>query len=150
VQELVPNLESSGLTLCIHYRDWIVGEGIFKQITDSVEASRRTLVVLSQNFLQSEWGRHEFQAAHKQALNEGRARVVMLLYGELPPDEELDSDLKTYISLHTYVKWGDAGFWDKLRYAMPHRPLALMRERAEGVELETMAEVPGTSHETQL
>jgi len=123
IDELIPELESgpSPFKLCLHYRDWLAGEWITSNIARSVENSKRTIVVLSPNFLESVWGRMEFRVAHCQALSDRRARVIMILYGDIGPTDNLDSELKAYISMNTYIQWGDPWFWDKLKYAMPHQ-----------------------------
>ena len=54
--------------VCVHSRDWNVGEDIPSQIFRSVEDSRKTIIVLSQNYVESQWSDMEFKAAHKKAL----------------------------------------------------------------------------------
>nr|SOU94107.1 Toll gene [Glomeris marginata] len=119
---LLPGLEQGvpRYKLCIHYRDWLAGEWIPDQIIRSVNESKRTIVVLSKHFIQSVWGRLEFRTAYHQALQDRTNRIIVVVVGEVPPESEMDPELRTYVKLNTYVKWGDPWFWKKLRYAMPH------------------------------
>lgn len=134
VDHLIPQLEKTGdhkYKLCIHYRDFVVGEWIPNQIINSIENSRRTLILLTPNFLDSVWARMEFRTAHLKAIKERCARVIIILLGDITT-EKLDPELKAYITMNTYVKWGDPLFWEKLRYALPH-PQVYSKQRKANV-----------------
>lgn len=55
VENLLPGLETEPYhyKICVHFRDWNPGEWIPAQIATSVECSRRTIIVVSKNFLDS-------------------------------------------------------------------------------------------------
>ena len=69
VHVLRPHLEPR-YKLCLHDRDFRVGAPIEDNIMESVTNSRRLLMVLSNNFLRSEWCKLEFRAAHYICLRE--------------------------------------------------------------------------------
>ncbi|PZV12658.1 MAG: hypothetical protein DCF21_15290, partial [Leptolyngbya sp.] len=57
--ELLETLENAGLKACIDFRDFSVGAPSVIEIERLMEASRRTLVVLTPNYLASEWTKFE-------------------------------------------------------------------------------------------
>lgn len=123
VHELAPRLEQGNPSykLCLHYRDFPVGASIAESIIEAVESSRRIILVLSTNFLQSEWCRFEFQSAHHQVLKDRLNRLIVILLTDIP-FTKLDPDLKLYLKMNTYLKCGDPWFWEKLRFALPEIP----------------------------
>lgn len=119
-QMLAPGLESCepAYRLCLHYRDFNVSAYVADTIVEAVESSRRTIVVLSKNFLNSEWCRFEFKSALHEVLKDRRRRMIIVLLGDIP-QRDLDPDLRLYLKTSTCMEWGDRLFWQKLRFALP-------------------------------
>lgn len=122
-EQLAPILENGDTRymLCLHYRDFPVGAYIADTIVQAIESSRRTIMVLSENFIKSEWCRFEFKSAHHQVLRDRRRRLIVILLGDVP-QKDLDPDIRLYLKTNTYLQWGDKFFWDKLRFALPDVP----------------------------
>lgn len=128
-QILAPELEcgSPPYRLCLHYRDLPMAGGYLTDaISEAVESSRRTIVILSEHFLKSEWCRYEFKSAHHEVLHSCSHRLVVIFLGRVS-FKELDPDIRLWLKSSTFLRWGEKRFWDKLRYAMPdtrHRKVA--------------------------
>ncbi|KAL5280367.1 Tl.2 family protein [Megaselia abdita] len=140
VLNIMDTLESGShpYKLCLHFRDWKAGEYIPHQITNSVNQSRRIIFILTPNFMKSVWAKLEFRTANLASMKEKRARVIIILCDSIESLGELDYELKAYIRTNTYLKWGERWFWDKLRYALPHKAIEdVEREDRDDIELQT-------------
>ncbi|XP_044012046.1 toll-like receptor 6 [Aphidius gifuensis] len=115
-QVLVPGLSS--YRLCLHYRNLSSDANLTDAVTEAADASRRTILILSSNFLNGEWARFEFKIALKNALTKKGRSVILLCIGGVCFDD-LDVDFKKKISHHTVIDWDDKLFWQKLKFAMP-------------------------------
>jgi len=82
-----------------------------------------TLIVLGKAYVDSMWTKLEFRAAHTQALQDKTQRVILVVRDKdvIADKESMEEDLQRYISLNTYLDCKDPWFWQKLRYALPHR-----------------------------
>ncbi|OQR71922.1 slit3 protein-like, partial [Tropilaelaps mercedesae] len=85
-QILAPELEcgSPPYRLCLHYRDLSMAGGYLSEaIQEAVESSRRTIVILSEHFLKSEWCRYEFKSAHYELLNNTSHKLIVIFLGRV-------------------------------------------------------------------
>ncbi len=123
--------------LCLHHRDVSAATGgspaatyASDTVVRAAAASRRTVLVLSDNFLRSEWSRYDYKSGLHQALRSGlRKRLLVITLGDVN-SRELDPDLRLYLKTSIVLQWGDRMFWEKLRYALPDVPIRKMRSGA--------------------
>ena len=120
--KLVPSLEGAGLSLCIHERDFVPGQWVMDNIINCIEASYKTLFVLSNHFVQSEWCNYELFFAQHRALDEQQDFLVFILLEPIPtkslPKKFLK--LRRLLMQQTYLEWPtderkQQVFWANLR-----------------------------------
>lgn len=127
VQNLAAELEfgPTPMRICMHYRDLPVASGyVSDAIVEAMAASRRTIMIVTENFLRNEWNNCEFRSAHQEALRGRSRQQLILIFGGPIPAKDLDPGLRAWLksSSNTCLQWGEKMFWDKLRYAMPEIP----------------------------
>ncbi|KAH7971759.1 hypothetical protein HPB52_002528 [Rhipicephalus sanguineus] len=118
--QILPELEAMGLSHCTYERNFKGGYLLQDIIRDAVACSRRTLPVLTENFLASEWCRLEFRLAHQRALQDNRNRLVIVLVDELELGA-LDEHLRVHVRAANYLRWGEPNFWDRLLHSLATR-----------------------------
>lgn len=121
IYTLLPRLEERdngpGFRLCIHHRDFPVGETIFDNICSKVKESSHTVLVLSNHFLRSTWCKCEFWAAFTESLTEKKRHLIMIITEDLD-GELMDPTLKSCLKTFTYVRLDDRLFWDKIIFSL--------------------------------
>ena len=130
LKTLLPYLEAPqcGFHLCVHDRDFVPGATITKNITTAIEFSRRTILVLSPDFIKSEWCDFEFQAAHKRAMDDRSNFLIVVVLKEVD-DKDLDETLRLYMKTNTYVTVNDRWFWQKMLYSLPKVPIGKLKSQ---------------------
>ncbi|XP_051862855.1 protein toll-like [Drosophila albomicans] len=120
-EEFVEALENGPkkYNVCYYNRDWLLGESIPECILTSIEDSKRTIILMTQDFINSSWGRFEFRSAIKATSEDKHKRLIVILYPDVNVDA-LDSEFRSYLKYNTYLNRDDPHFWRKLKFAMPY------------------------------
>ena len=123
VREILPRSEEpkdgrQRFKMCIHHRDFPLGGAIAESIIDAVNKSKRVIMLLSNNFLRSEWCQYEFQKSHFQLLKERKNRIIMIILEEINPGL-LYKEIELFMKTTTYVRYNGPWLWPKIEYAMP-------------------------------
>lgn len=117
---LVPELEGAQtpFRLCLHKRDFLPGGWIADSIMAAMEKSHRTLFIVSQHFVQSDWCRLELEYSHFRLFDAG---ILILL--EPIPESSIPKrfcKLRKVMNSRTYMEWPEieserSRFWQALK-----------------------------------
>ncbi|XP_076047634.1 toll-like receptor 6 [Oratosquilla oratoria] len=113
----------------LHYRDFPVSAYIADTIVEAIEASRRTIIVLSRNYIDNEWCRFQFKSAHHESLKNRCHDVVIIVLGDVY-EGDLDEEMRFLLRGATCVFANDKHFWPKLRGGLPE---SSMYQRVEHI-----------------
>uniref|UniRef100_A0A3P9D1X7 Toll-like receptor 13 n=1 Tax=Maylandia zebra TaxID=106582 RepID=A0A3P9D1X7_9CICH len=123
--ELLPELEGQqGWKLCLHHRDFEPGKPIVENITDAIYSSRKTICVISPNYLQSEWCSKEIQMASYRLFDEHKDVLIMVFLEDIPAKQLSPYfQIRSLVKRSSYLSWPQAGqhtgvFWQKIRQAL--------------------------------
>ena len=82
--ELFEKLEAAGLSLCLHQKDFLPGSYIAENILQAIRKSRMTVIILTNEFLQSKWCMYEFNMARMENIySRGDENIIFVVkFGE--------------------------------------------------------------------
>ncbi|NXK03710.1 TLR21 protein, partial [Herpetotheres cachinnans] len=111
--------------LCLHKRDFVPGKWIVDNIIDSIEKSHKTLFVLSEHFVQSEWCKYELEFSHFRLFDENNDAAILVLLEPIQSKAipKRFCKLRKIMNTKTYLEWprGEEQqemFWENLKGAL--------------------------------
>ena len=121
LNDLQPNMEDGPepVKLCIKSRDFIPGYSLIESISENIHQSRKTILVLSPNFVESNWCHHEMEMAKMMLLDENLDVIILVLLHNIP-ENMMTLSLRQLLCRKEYLKWpkdraGQRLFWQSLR-----------------------------------
>ncbi|XP_050393871.1 toll-like receptor 4 [Patella vulgata] len=117
--------QEAGLKLCLHNRDFLPSLTIAEGIVTAVKSSRKTVLVMSPDFIKSYWCLYEMNMADMESQHTGRDVLLILLYKHIEYDK-IPSTVMYQIKSHTYIEYPDENndsdamvtFWEKFSKAI--------------------------------
>ena len=76
---LISLLEKHSIAYSIHSRDFELGKPIVQNMADNVYGSRQVVIVLSQNYLASNFCREELHMAFQRGMDTGDSSVILVI-----------------------------------------------------------------------
>ncbi|XP_039480489.1 toll-like receptor 7 [Drosophila santomea] len=121
-QHLAAQLETGRppLRVCLQHRD-LAHDATHYQLLEATRVSRRVVILLTRNFLQTEWARCELRRSVHDALRGRPQKLVIIEEPEVAFEAESDIELLPYLKTSAVhrIRRSDRHFWEKLRYALP-------------------------------
>ena len=121
VDVLLQQLEGQDppLKLCVHERDFQIGKDISDNIIDSMEASRKIIFVISENFIKSQWCLFELEIAQHNVLCRNKDNIILIILQDVPVSM-MSTTLRLHMCTRMSLKWtedpnGQKLFWQKLK-----------------------------------
>lgn len=116
---LLPLLMQADLRICIDYLSFDIGKSNIANIENAVRNSKRTLLVITRNWLKSEWTEFEDLLARMKDLTGRRQRVLPILVRRCKLPEHLDILTPLYLTRPTEFDQQMQRLINTIRSALP-------------------------------
>lgn len=130
---LLKKLESSNLNMCIHHRDFDVGEPITNNIEKYMSKCWKIIVVMSNEFAESEWCQWEVDLVQERRRRQGKEALVLIMYRPID-SRHMTSPLRTLLGTTPHLSYkegiGETLFWKTVirdvRKSLNYPPVAVL------------------------
>ena len=98
--KLVPELENVyGFRLCVHHSDFPAGFDIVDNIQAAIRSSRKVLVIMSENFVNSDWCVEEVQMTRSV----DRRKFIVIMFSDVS-DIRTPTVIQRLLETRTYIR----------------------------------------------
>ena len=111
-----------GYRLCIHERDFVPGNPIDENIVTAIQQSRRTVLLLTKNFQESEWCDFEVKMAHRHSHYKEQSTIIPIVFSSFDVSKA-SLLLRSILGENSYINWNSNKnhkrmFWDVFTKAL--------------------------------
>ncbi|CAC5380212.1 TLR13 [Mytilus coruscus] len=113
-----------GIQLCLYRRNFLPGNDIATNITSAIHNSRKTIVIMSSNYLASYWCMFEYNMAKMESIYERNCEsILFLVFYEQFSACDLPLEILELVHCQSYIEdpndeYGDVVFWEQLQKAI--------------------------------
>ena len=122
-ENLISILEKHSIAYSIHSRDFEIGKPIVQNMADNVYGSRKVLIVLSENYLASNFCREELHMAVQRGMDMGDSSLILVMINNLKK-KKLPAALREKRLLDFYKHTKKKDWEEKILHAISEDNLA--------------------------
>ena len=114
---VLPELEENQnppFKLCIHSRDFNIGDPIFENIQRAISRSNSAIMIMSQAFVNSIWCKAEFEQCLVENLKDQAFKLFLIMMQPTDTLEHLTEYMTSFISQTTYLDRDDPDVFRKI------------------------------------
>nr|APJ35995.1 toll-like receptor 7 [Gallus gallus] len=123
--ELIEKLEDQKarqFNLCLEERDWLPGQPVFDNLSQSIQLSKKTIFVLTNKYIKSGTFKTTFYMAHQRLLDE-KIDVIILIFLEKVLQKSRYVQLRKRLCRSSVLEWptnprSQPYFWQRLKNAI--------------------------------
>lgn len=105
ISKLIPCLEKKeNLRLCLHDRDFEVGKLIIDNIIEKINGSRKVVLLLTNNFVQSHWCKFEMMMAQTRQVEGDRGSLLVVML-ENVDTRNMCNSLHVLLKTTPFLEW---------------------------------------------
>ena len=119
-REMFQTLVVSGLSLCLHQKDFLPGTDIAENILQAIRNSRKTVIILTNDFLESKWCMYEFNMGRMESIfsRNGENIIIVVKYADIDMTR-VSPELQECLESESYLEYpAEAAeqpyFWEML------------------------------------